>query len=183
VAETAPTAAPKPRPSRVPTGTVTAAQLRHKPNKNAQKHAARGIGFSAVGDRAHAVAEFEKAIADDPEFEEPYLRLGIEYTAAGRYEQAEVMFRRSLVLDPADWSAYYDLAVALYKAGNLQGAEQRARQALELSKGDAHVHYLLGELLLQHDETTGEGLEHLRLAAGSIPEANQALMQLHQIDK
>jgi Flp pilus assembly protein TadD len=182
-AETARSGATESRPGQAPPGTVSAAQLRHKPNKDAQKRLARGIGFSAVGDRPRAVAEFGKAITADPEFAEPYLRLGIEYTAVGRYEEAEIMFRRSLVLDPIDWSAYYDLAVALFRAGSLLEAEQRARQALTLSKGDAHVHYLLGELLLRHDETTGEGLEHLRLAARSIREANQTLMQLQHTDK
>jgi Flp pilus assembly protein TadD len=182
-AETAPTAGPEPRPRQALPGTVSVAQLRHKSNKNAQKHTASGIEFSATGDRMRAVAEFRKAIAADPEFVEPYLRLGVEYTATGRYEDAEVMFRRSLVLDPADWSAHYDLAVELCKAGNLDGAEQSARRALELSKGDAHVRYLLGELLMRHDETTGEGIQQLRLAAPSIPEANQALTQLRQMDK
>ena len=181
--ETTPSAAVNPVGDRAPAGAVTAAILQHKPNKNAQKHVARGIALSGAGDRARAATEFEKAIVDDPEFAEAYLRLGIEYTDVGRYDQAEAMVRRSLVLDPASWSAYYDLGVTLYKAGKLDEAEQCARKALELSKGDANVHYLLGELLLRHSETIAEGLQHLRAAAPSIREANQALMQLQQVDK
>ena len=158
---------------------VSAAQLRHKPRKGAQKHLSRGVAFSRRRDPSHAAAEFERAIMDDPEHAEAHIRLGIEYTVLNRYMEAEAAFRRAIALDPGMEAPYYDLGILLYGMGNLEGAEQCMRRALELSSTDAQVHFLLGQLLWSHPETRVESLRHLEYAAHSIPQARQMLHEIN----
>jgi tetratricopeptide (TPR) repeat protein len=161
-----------------PAGLVSVAQLRHKPRKSAQKHLSRGFDFHKTGDPSRAAAEYEKAIAEDPQLADGYVGAGVEYTALQRYEEAEAMFRRGISLNPCDWGARQDLGILLYTTGDLDAAEINARRALDLSRGDDRAHYLLGVLLLRRQESRADGLQHLQLAARSLPEAKQILQGL-----
>jgi len=163
-----------------PDSSVTVIQLKHKPSKSAQKIMARGAKFSLAGDHWRAAEQFERAVAGDPGFAKAYERLGVEYAQSGRFGEAELMLRRSIVLDSADWSGYYDLGVLLSHTDDLQCAEQYLRRALQLSKTDARVHLVLALLLLRSNETSSEGLEHLRFAARTIQEAKELLTSLQK---
>ena len=159
-------------------GTVSVAQLRHKPNKNAQKSVTRGAKLSEAGAHRRAAEEFERAVTADPEFANAYDRLGVEYAQLGRYKDADVTLRRSLALDPTSWTSHYDLGVILYQTGDLPGAERSVRRALELSRANVQVHTLLGLLLWRQVETRAEALEHLQYAARSSSEAKERLAKL-----
>jgi tetratricopeptide (TPR) repeat protein len=169
---------PGPQVNRPPAGSVSVAELRHKPHKNALKSVGRGARFSQAGDHRRAAEEFEKAVAVDPEFVDAYCGLGVEYTYLGRYAEAEAKLRRSLTLDPNSVAGYYDLAVVLEQTGDLPSAERSTRQALELSQTDVQVHLLLGLLLWHNVETRREALEHLQYAARSSSEAKELLANL-----
>jgi tetratricopeptide (TPR) repeat protein len=182
IAETVPAVSPKISSDRVPAGSVSVTRLRHKSNRNAQKHLSRGFDFHKTGNSFRAAAEFEKTIAADPLLADAYVGLGVEYTALERYAEAEAAFRRGITLDPDDWGAYQDLGILKYSRGDFGEAETSARRALELSKGDAHAQFLLGVLLCRREETRADGLHHLQQAARSIPEANQMLMSLRTHD-
>jgi tetratricopeptide (TPR) repeat protein len=159
-------------------GAVSAAQLRYKPKKNAQKSVAKGVKFAQEGLHQEAAEEFEKAIADDPQFSAAYDRLGVEYGQLGRYGEAQAELQRSVAFDPGSWVGHFDLGVLLYKTGDLAGAERSVRRALELSNANVQVHTLLGVLLWRSVETRAEGLEHLRYAARSNSEAKELLASL-----
>jgi tetratricopeptide (TPR) repeat protein len=163
-----PPKSPTDRPS---ARSVSVAQLRHKPPRNAQKAVGRGARFSKAGDHRRAAEEFERAIAEDTEFANGYDRLGVEYAQLGRYGEAEAELRRSLALDPASWAGHYDLGVVLYRLGDFPAAERSVRRALELSKANAQVHLLLGLLLWRRVETRG---------ARSVPEAKELLTNLQE---
>jgi len=159
-------------------GTVSVAQLRHKPKKNAQKSVTRAAKLSEAGDHRRAAEEFERAVTADPEFANAYDRLGVEYAQLGRYKEADVTLRRSLTLDPTSWTSHYDLGVILYQTGDLPGAERSVRRALELSNASVQVHTLLGLLLWRQVETRAEALEHLQYAARSSSEAKELMANL-----
>jgi tetratricopeptide (TPR) repeat protein len=171
---------PQSRADRPSTGSVSVGQLRHKPPKNAQKSVTRGARFSEGGDHRRAAEEFEKAIADDPQFANAYDRLGVEYAQLGRHGEAEAQLRRSLALDPASWRGHYDLGVILYQTGDLPGAEKSLQRALELSKANAQVHLLLGVLLWRRVDARADALQHLQYAARSIPQAQELLTSLQE---
>ena len=161
-------------------GSVSITQLRHKPPRNAQRDFGRGAKFSETGNHQRAAAEFERAIADDPDFAIAYERLGVEYAQSGRAGDAKAMLQRSLALDASSWIANYDLGLVLYRTGDLAAAELSLGRALELSHTNPQVHFLLGLLLLPREETRSDGLKHLQFAARSIPQANEILRSLDQ---
>jgi Flp pilus assembly protein TadD len=169
---------PGPQVNRPPAGSVSVAQLRHKPSKNALKSVERGVGFSQAGDHRRAIEEFERAVAADPEFADAYCRLGLEYAQLGHLAEAEAELQRSLTLDPTSWVGNYDLALVLYQRGELSGAERSVRRALELSQTDVQVHLLRGLLLWPYVESRTEALEHLQYAARTSSEAKELLASL-----
>ena len=156
-------------------GSVSVTQLRHQPNRKAHAAVVRGAKASQSGDHRRAAEWFEKAIEHDPEFANAYDRLGVEYAQLGRYADAEASLQRSLILDDGSWSAHFDLAVVLYRTGDFAGAERSVRRALDLSRSNAQVHQLLGLLLCRNLGTRAEGLEHLKYAARSSPQAAEIL--------
>ena len=159
-------------------GSVSVAQLRHKPPKNAQKSVARGAMFSQAGDHRRAAEEFERAVAADPEYANAHYGLGVQYAHLGHNAEAKVELQRSLTLDPYSLAGHYDLAVVLYQTGDLSGAERSVRRALELSKTNVQVRILLGQLLWSRVESRAEALEHLQYAARSSSEAKELLASL-----
>lgn len=104
---------PEVSPARSAAGSVSVAQLRHKPPRRAQKFLERGARLSQAGDHPRAAQEFERAVAADPKFANAYRSLGVEYALWGRYAEAEVEFQRSLTLDPDSLAGHYGLSVIL----------------------------------------------------------------------
>ena len=178
------TAVPSQPPGReerlAPAGSVSVAQLRHKPSRTSRKAVERGASFSRSGDHQRAAEELEKAVASDPAFAEAHCGLGVEYAQLVRYAEAEAELQRSLALDPNSLSGHWGLAVVLYETGDLSGAERSARRALELSKTNVQVHLLLGLVLWGHSESRAEALEHFRYAASSSSEAKELLARLER---
>lgn len=166
--------------SRPADATVSVTQLQHKPPKEARQRLARGARLAQAGHHAQAAAEFEQAISRDPHYANARNRLGVEYALLGRYPEAEAELRRSISLDPTSWRAHYDLAVTLFREGDLAGAEENVRHALERSSASAEPHVLLGLLLWHRAETRAEGLNHLRYAAHTMPQAHELLIELQK---
>ncbi len=171
---------PGPKRNRPVADSVSVAQLRHKPTRNAQKSVTRGAKLSLAGDHQRAAEEFEKAVAADPDFARAHRGLGLEYAQLERYGEAETELLRSLMLDPGSWIGHYNLAVVFYKTQDLPAAERCLRRALEFSRANVQVHILLGQLLWRRLETRAEALEHLQYAARTSPEASELLVSLKE---
>lgn len=169
---------PEPKRNRPAADSVSTAELRHKPTRNAQKFVTRGVQLSQAGDHPRAAEEFEKAVAADPGFARAYRGLGLEHAQLERYAEAETELLRSLTLDPESWIGHYNLAVVLYKTQDLPAAERCLRRALELSSANVQVHTLLGQVLWRRLETRAEALEHLQYAARTSSEASELLASL-----
>jgi tetratricopeptide (TPR) repeat protein len=82
-----------------------------------------GLGSIALraGDIAEAIAQYEQALALDPNFTIAHLNLGGLLATQGKFDQAIFHFRRSVELQPGNAPIYYSLAIAL--AGNGQKDE------------------------------------------------------------
>jgi tetratricopeptide (TPR) repeat protein len=157
---------------------VSVRQLQHKISKPLARSYQHALKLSRKGDHRGAAAELEAAIGRDPEFSQAENQLGIEYSFLGRWAEADAAFRRSLKLDPSSWNAEYNLAIVLCVKGDLPAAEQSTRHALRLSGENPHVHLLLGELLVMRNDTSGEGLSELKIAARTMPDAQRVLRTL-----
>jgi Flp pilus assembly protein TadD len=170
--------APEPPAGRPSGEVVSVAQLRHKVPKRARKDFERANRLSRAGEHKKAVKELEAAIARDPDYAAAYDQLGVEYGDLGQLNTAEAKIRHSLALDPTSWRGYYNLGVIRLRTGDAAGAEKNAQRALTLSKGEPKAHLMLGMLLCLHPETWSAGLEHVRIAARTMPEAERALRDL-----
>lgn len=171
---------PAPAPAEPPSGeTVSLVRLRHKPPAKARDAFARGIRFDQAGAIENAAAEFEKAIALDPEFSEAHGNLGVEYSAAGRLAEAAAEFRRAMAIDPATSVHHSNLALVLVRLKQNQEAENEAQAALSQDSTNASGHLVLGLLWAQRPEKSSVAESQLLYAARSIPAAHLVLAQIY----
>jgi tetratricopeptide (TPR) repeat protein len=79
-----------------------------------------------------AVAAYEKAIAIDPGFSQPYNQLGYAYRFLGRLDEAERTFKKYIELIPDDPNPYDSYAELLMKRGRFQESIRSYEKALAL---------------------------------------------------
>lgn len=128
-------------------GVVSAARLRHKVPKEAQKAYDLAVKFAKQKKNGEAIQALEDAVALDPDFANAYNDLGVWYFFAGRAGDAEAALRRAIALDPAFSSAYINLGVVALYRGDLMEAERLARKSLALSPRSVEAESLLNETL------------------------------------
>lgn len=164
-----------------PTGeSISVARLRHKPDKRAMSAAVKAQKLSQAGAHARAAEELEKAVTFDPQFTEARVNLGAEYMRAGRYEEAVAAFREAVKADAATAMYQSNLAVGLAKLGQLGEAETWARSSLRLNGASPVGHYVLGCVLAARGGQVAEAIEHLRIAARTVPRAHETLAALYR---
>jgi tetratricopeptide (TPR) repeat protein len=77
-----------------------------------------------------AVAEYEKAIAIDPAFSQPYNQLGYSYRFLGKLPEAERAFKTYIELIPNDPNPYDSYAELLMKMGRFEESIRSYERAL-----------------------------------------------------
>jgi tetratricopeptide (TPR) repeat protein len=110
-----------------------------------------GNRLAGLGRPDHAIAQYRKALALDPDCAEAHNNLGVILYRQGRYDEAEVAYRRALVLVPGDADAHLNLGNVLFRQGLLDQAAAHYRQAVALSPDHAAAHLNLGVTLLHQD--------------------------------
>jgi tetratricopeptide (TPR) repeat protein len=79
-----------------------------------------------------AIAEFQKAIAINPEYSLAYNQLGYAYRSAGMMNDAESAFRKYIALVPNDPNPYDSYAELLMKMGRFDESIAQYRKALSI---------------------------------------------------
>lgn len=102
---------------------------------DAGAHFNLGIALGALGS-GDEIAEYQRALAIDPDLTTAYLNLGAAYYAKGQYEEAIAMYRRGIEANPLIAALHYSLGVALQQQGNKEEAE---RELLLARKIDSKV--------------------------------------------
>jgi len=159
---------------------ISVVRLSHKPSRKARAAFSRGWNLAKNDACQEAAAEFEKAVALDPEFSEAFGDLGVEYTCLGRWEQAVTAFRRAIQIDPATAHHAANLAFALLQLKRYEEAKSEAEAAISLDAGNANAQFLLGYLLARHPETRQLSESHLTFAAKTVPEAHFVLALVYR---
>src|SRR3569833_2140543 len=94
----------------------------------------RGVVKSAIGRYDQAIADYETAMAREPNNAEAYLNRGLAYSGEGRYGLAKADFDHALALGTASAHlAYFDRGAAQEKSGNVRAAYLDYRQALAVN--------------------------------------------------
>jgi len=89
-----------------------------------------GSRLHAAGDLPAAIAQYEFALFDLPDFAPGHMVLGLALAALDRRHEAEVSFRRVLELDPTTADAHLALGKLRLAEGNLTAALDAYRTAL-----------------------------------------------------
>jgi tetratricopeptide (TPR) repeat protein len=96
-----------------------------------------------------AQAQFEAAIAIDPNYAEAHHNLGLAHAEQRRFEEAIAAYRKALSLPtyPTPEVAYHNLGNAYLALNRMPEAEDAYRAALRLEGRRVETHYNLGALL------------------------------------
>jgi tetratricopeptide (TPR) repeat protein len=161
-----------PRP---PSGAVSAAELLHPPAKKALQETAQAQRFSATGEHEKAAEELEKAVQLSPDYAAAWINLAAQHLALKRYREALDELERAGRLAPPTALLYANLAYAQFGLGQNEDAVRSARLALKIDPSYAPAHYLLGSFLALDRRTVAEGVQHLEIAARTMPGARTNL--------
>lgn len=95
----------------------------------AEDHYYAGIDFFGEGKLDEAVAEYERALALDPNFADALHGLAQAYHAKQDFDRAIESARRILALDPEDILAWTAISRAYQRLGKIPEAEEAGNKA------------------------------------------------------
>ncbi len=134
--------------------------------EQADGYAARGLLRAGhAWDWAGAQADFEKAVALDPNNSTVLRRYGILLSSVGRLPEAIGVTRKSTDLDPLSARAWSELGDVLTYSQKYPAAHEAYRRALEIHPEDPFVLYGVGTLQLL-DGQVKEALATFRKSTG-----------------
>jgi len=127
-----------------------------------------GLQLSANDSAAlgSALAEYERAMRYQADFQSSGYNLGNLYAALGRPQDAEREYQRSLRIDPLFVRSRVNYSLLLNSLGRNAEAEAQLRAALAAQPDLAEVHYNLG-LLVAEMGRPDEAAQHLAIATRS----------------
>jgi tetratricopeptide (TPR) repeat protein len=121
------------------------------PKSQFHKHLVAGYNFYEQGDYSNAVAEYNKAMEDDPNNNEGYYYRGATYLKTGEIEKALPDFKRSIELNPRHFKSYQNLNWLLAKERKWDDIINYLDEYIQLEPGHAqaylergHAYYLQG---------------------------------------
>jgi tetratricopeptide (TPR) repeat protein len=90
--------------------------------QEARLYRQEGLEFQKMGRIDDALAAYQKAIAADPNYVEPYNDLGVVYELKGWQDKAIEAYEKTLELEPSYLAAYSNLAAVYEQKGDLKTA-------------------------------------------------------------
>lgn len=105
----------------------------------AMEHNERGRQLLRKGNAAHALTEFETAIALDASLSLPHLHRGLALQRLGKHQAAIEPLEAALALSPNAPLARIELARSLIELNRLQDAEQRLAEGTAVTPVDVRI--------------------------------------------
>jgi tetratricopeptide (TPR) repeat protein len=100
--------------------------------KDADAHYNLGVMLEEKGTRDVAIAEYEQAIADDPQHAKALNNLGLGFFSLGEVERATDFYTKSVEADENFGLAHYNLGTVLAARGEYQQAIDQFKRASEI---------------------------------------------------
>lgn len=98
--------------------------------QTAESHFLLGNAYLAKQSTADAIAAYQEAVNQRPDFLEAHYNLGTALLQAERYQEAAIAYRSALQLDDTHALSYHGLGSALEAVGDLKGAIQQYQHAV-----------------------------------------------------
>ena len=169
-----------PEPVRPPSGTVSAGELLHTPTKKAFKAFLEAQKFSEAGEHEKAAERLEKAIELSPDYVSAWINLGAQHIYLKQYEKALRELIHAGEISHPTAMTLSNLAFAQFALHHNAEGASALREALRIDPSYAQAHYLLGSFLAQNPRTRVEGVQHLELAARTMPAARTELERVQR---
>jgi len=138
----------------------------------------------ALKDETGAREAFEKSLAADAKYTNPYLQLAVLDLRASRWKEAAEVTGRLTQLNPYLPQAHYFNAIANYNLGRMELAEKAARNAMDRADGGRfpRAHHLLGAILARQGNfpSAAEQFRTFLKLAPNATEADQLRRQLSE---
>jgi tetratricopeptide (TPR) repeat protein len=166
------------RPRETPSpaaGSVSAQELLHPPTKKAIQACAAAQKFAEAGAHDKAAQQLEKAIQLSPEYTAAWINLGAQHIYLRQYEKALQELTHASELSKPTALVLSNMAFAQFALQRFGEGIRAAREALRIEPSSAQAHYLLGAALVRDERTRVEGLQHLEVAARTLPSAQAEL--------
>jgi tetratricopeptide (TPR) repeat protein/SAM-dependent methyltransferase len=106
-----------------------------------------GMALSRVGRQQDALASFERAIADAPDFADAHGNRASALMELGRFEEARADYERAVALQPDSIGDWLNLGTVLHRLGRHEDAISAYDRVLVLHAGIPEAHFNRGNVL------------------------------------
>jgi tetratricopeptide (TPR) repeat protein len=141
-------------------------ELQIQESKGTADYHTRGFASLSRGQYDSAVADFSKAIEQNPNFMVAHYNRGFAYFDLGKYDLAIADFTKAMKLGLKGKGAYYIRGLALCRAGQYDLAIEDFSRIIELDPADATVYNIRGVMYLlksQYNQTVVDFTRALEL--------------------
>ncbi|HEX7961773.1 MAG TPA: tetratricopeptide repeat protein [Terriglobales bacterium] len=136
-----------------------------------------GQSWAEMGDNAHALSMFRKALAQNQSLTNAHYYSGIALIHLDQPQEAAKEFQAELALDPSNSEAQYHLAYALLQQSRTAEAKSILTNVVAAHPDHAEAQYQLGKILLDEGHAA-DAITHLETAARLSPEKDYVHYQL-----
>ncbi len=130
-----------------------------------------GAALKGEGRHKEALAQFDSAIASNPDYADAYSNRGVTLQEMGRLEEAIASFDKAIELRPDYAEAHSNRGLVMQELGRLEEAIVSHRRALAIDPNYAAAHSNLGNALLLTGQA-GEAFNSHRKAVALAPQVN-----------
>lgn len=106
----------------------------------------RGNSFLERGKMEKAIASYNKALAKDPKYPDPYNNIGVILQRRGNLDEAAKYFNEAIRLKPTYAEAISNMGTVLVAQGNPKEAAKYFKKALKINPGLSQTYYNLGSI-------------------------------------
>jgi tetratricopeptide (TPR) repeat protein len=115
-------------------------------NKTAIEYYSKGMDEVEKEHTDKAVAYFEKAVNEDPEFAFAWDNLGLNYRKLNNYDKAIECYKKSLAIDPNGLMPLQNIAIVYQYKKEYQKAIEAYGKLAELDKNNPEIYYGIGNV-------------------------------------
>ncbi len=138
----------------------------------------QGNDLAREGKLREAVAIYDRAVAIEPDYAEPFYNRGKAKLNLKDFQGAIADFDAALKLDPKEADAYNNRAIAKKKSGDLKGAISDYSAALRINPKLYRAYYNRGVARFESGNRSGALADFKIASENSIPEAADATRKI-----